>query len=368
MNGAATAGGSPEVLLAAIHDTRILERLDLPGWERLISCARRNAVLAYLAERAVSTRIIDDLPEIPRASLLAAQIAAARLAQLARWELDRVRRALSSMQIPLIALKGVAYIIRGMPHASTRVLSDVDVMVPLDRIEDAEHALVTAGWVGTTLDAYDQRYYRKWSHEIPPLQYPGRVLQVDVHHTICPPVSRLRPDPREFWASSEPSVEPGVRVLSPVDSVLHAVVHLFFDSDFNGRFRDLLDLHELCGAFASENGFWPALLLRARQQGLGRPLYYALVTLAKVLATPVPAWALVEAQQFRPSAIVDLGMTRTLNSVLMPVNPERWPPAHAGRLWLLYVRSHWTRMPVHLLVPHLVRKAGRRVYPSSANV
>jgi glutaconate CoA-transferase subunit A len=34
--------------------------------------------------------------------------------------------------------------------------------------------------------------------------------------------------------------------------------------------------------------------------------------------------------------------------------------------WLLYVRSHWLRMPPHLLVPHLVRKAWMRRFPAPA--
>jgi len=46
--------------------------------------------------------------------------------------------------------------------------------------------------------------------------------------------------------------------------------------------------------------------------------------------------------------------------VLTPIDPEPWPPLHAGKLWLLYVRSHWLRMPAHLLIPHLVRKSLRR--------
>ncbi|HVR93753.1 MAG TPA: nucleotidyltransferase family protein [Casimicrobiaceae bacterium] len=367
MNAGTKSRGTPAVLVQAILDPRSLARLDAPDWERLLSCARRNAVLAYLAERAAAAGIIDDLQEQPRAGLLAARMAAARLAQLARWELDRVRRVLRPAAIPMIALKGVAYILRGMPHASTRLLSDVDVMVPRDRIEDAEQALLTAGWKGTTLDPYDQRYYRKWSHEIPPLRYPGRMLDVDMHHTICPPVSRLRPDPEQFWANSEPSADAGIRLLSPVDSVLHAAVHLFFDSDFNGRFRDLLDLHELLAAFGAKDAFWSALLARAREQGLGRPLYYAFATLSSVLGTPIPPWALRQARQFRPPPLVNRWMTRTLNSVLTPADPERWPPAHRGRLWLLYVRSHWTRMPAHLLFPHLVRKSARRVHAAAVD-
>jgi len=359
---------APAILVNAILDPRSLADLDAASWERVLSCARRNAVLAYLGECASLAGVIDNLPEIPREYLLSARMSAARLAQLARWELDRVRRVLQAAGIPMMALKGAAYILRGMPHAATRLLSDIDIMVPPSHIAAAEQALLAAGWRATNVDPYDQRYYRKWSHEIPPLQYPGRLLAVDVHHTICPPVSRLRPDPEAFWIDSEARGDSDVRVLSPADSVLHAAVHLFFDSDFDGRFRDLIDLHELVVAFGADDAFWPRLVARAREQGLGRPLYYALQALSRVLGTPVPAVASQAAIEFRPPLPVAQWMNRTLANVLAPIDPQRWPPAHRGRLWLLYVRSHWLRMPAHLLVPHLVRKSLRRGRQGAANV
>lgn len=352
---------APALLVDAILAPERLAALDMAAWERLLACARRNAVLAYLAERAMRAGLIDSLPEAPRAALHSARTSAARLSQLARWELERVRRAFAPAAMPLIALKGVAYVVRGLPHATTRILSDIDVMVPRDRIGEAEQALVDAGWQGTKLDAYDQKYYREWSHEIPPLHYPGRLLSVDVHHTICPPVSRLRPDAAQFWADAEPCEIPGVRLLSPVDSVLHAAVHLFFDSDFDGRFRELVDLHELLTAFGGVSGFWDALIARAKMQGLGRPLYYTFVALTRVLRTPVPAAALAASRAFAPPPLTDRWMTNTLETVLTPVDPQIWPPANRARLWLLFVRSHWLRMPAHLLVPHLVRKSMRRV-------
>jgi hypothetical protein len=358
---------TPRALVEAILDPRLLVDLDMAEWERVLSCARRNAVLAYLAQRTVSAGVIDKLPEIPRTSLRSAMTAAARLAQLAQWELDRLRRVLQPAQIPVIALKGAAYVLRGMPHAATRLFSDVDIMVPAERIDDAERALLVAGWRGTLLDAYDQSYYRRWSHEIPPLQYPGRLLAVDVHHTICPPVSRLRPDPALFWANAEPSTTPGIRLLCPADSVLHAAVHLFFDSDFDSRFRDLIDLHELLTGFGGPDEFWSDLVAEARRQGLVRPLYYAFATLARVLRTPIPERARRDVLLFKPVGPVDAWMTGTLESVLTPADPERWPPAHRGRLWLLYVRSHWLRMPPHLLLPHLIRKSVRRSQPGAVD-
>jgi putative nucleotidyltransferase-like protein len=352
---------SPRLLLAAIHDPSMLERLTLPQWERLLACARRNAVLAYLAERASSSGILDALPERPRAAMQSARLAAARLAQLAQWELDRVRRVLAPVGVPIIALKGLAYIVRGLPHATTRLLSDIDILVPAAQIGAAERALIDAGWQSTKLDEYDQQYYRRWSHEIPPLQFPGRTLGVDVHHTICPPESRLRPDPERFWTASEPTEIAGVGVLSPVDGVLHAAVHLFFDSDFNTRFRELVDLDVLTTTFAARDSqFWPRLAARAREQGLGRPLYYALETLVFVLETPIPLDVRAEIASSRAAGPADAWMTRTLRKVLTPVDPAPWPPEHRFVLWLLYMRSHWLRMPPIALAAHLTRKALRR--------
>jgi len=367
MNAYRSEASAPSLLLQAAIDPRSMRQLELSAWEPLLSCGRRNAVLAYLAHKAEAANVLGDVPTGPRDAMRAAQTAAARLAQLALWEVDRVSRVLLRVGIPAIALKGAAYLLRGMPHAATRVLTDVDIMVPRERIDECERELLAAGWKGTKLDAYDQQYYRRWSHEIPPLQYPGRMLSIDIHHTICPPVSRLRPDPRAFWADSEPGDHRYVHLFSPVDSVLHAAIHLFFDSDLDGRFRDLLDLHEMLQTFGLREGFWEALLRRAKEQNLGRPLYYAVVTLQALLKTDIPEDVRRKVEQFRPPAAVDLWMRKTLTTLLTPVDPEPWPPPNRARRWLMFVRSHWLRMPPHLLIPHLLRKSLRRVSVEQAD-
>jgi len=353
-------GSAPAQLIAAIRDPGRLLDLDAKAWEAVLSCARRNGVLAYLASRAEMRGVTADLPPFARDALSSARLSAARIGQLALWELDRVGRVLRPARLDVVALKGVAYLLRGLRHASTRRMSDIDVMVRSESLPGAERALRTAGWTFANTDPYDERYYRTWSHELPPMQFPGRMLALDVHHTICPPASRLRPDPVSMWAKAEPAGKEGVYLLCPEDSVLHAAVHLFFDSDFDSRFRELVDLHELVTAFAESDGFWRRLLGRARELGLERPLYYALRALLDVLATPVPGEVLEETSSFGPPAPVAAWMRKTLATVLAPVDPEPWPPPHAVKLWLLYVRSHWLRMPAHALIPHLARKAMRR--------
>ena len=68
----------PHALLAAIAEPGRLHALDAAGWESLLSCARRNGVLAYLASRAEATGTLMQLPAFAQGALVSAQLSAAR--------------------------------------------------------------------------------------------------------------------------------------------------------------------------------------------------------------------------------------------------------------------------------------------------
>jgi len=116
--------------------------------------------------------------------------------QMVLREMLAVAKVLEPLGIPLIALKGAAYIAQGLRCADGRLPEDLDLMVPRDRLDEAERALVEAGWASQKTDAYDQHYYRAWSHELPPMRFAGHAIELDVHHTILPPVGRVHLDRR----------------------------------------------------------------------------------------------------------------------------------------------------------------------------
>jgi hypothetical protein len=41
-------------------------------------------------------------------------------------------------------------------------------LVPRERLDDVQEALLAAGWEWVKEDAYDDLYYRRWMHELPP--------------------------------------------------------------------------------------------------------------------------------------------------------------------------------------------------------
>ena len=51
--------------------------------------------------------------------------------------------------------------------------------------------MLDAGWERVkAADGYDDAYYRRWMHELPPLIHRDRDRMIDVHHTILPLTAR----------------------------------------------------------------------------------------------------------------------------------------------------------------------------------
>ncbi len=258
-----------------------------------------------------------------------------------------------------VLLKGAAYLCGGLPPARGRLFGDFDILVPQAELQAVESCLMTGGWISTERDAYNQRYYRQWMHEIPPLTHVRRGSTVDVHHTIAPPTSAFAVDGALLLAAARP-VGDGKQfwTLQPVDMVLHSAVHLMSEGEFDHGLRDLLDLLDLLQHFGQqEPGFWQNLLERAVQLRLQRPLHHVLMQINRLFGPCVPADMLRQVAYLSPPRWQQRCMNTLFTQVLRPNHPScdsRWTGLAR---WLMYVRSHALRMPLRLLIPHLLRKA-----------
>lgn len=336
-------------------------------WALLIGQARRTSLLARLARHCADHGGLDAVPEAPRRHLEGALKLAERQRHEVHWEVDEMARALVPLGVPVVLLKGAAYLLAGLPPARGRVFADVDVLVPRERIDAAEAALFAAGWLSDERDPYNQRYYRQWMHEIPPLRHVQRSTVIDLHHTIAPPTSRFRVDGARLLQRVRPLPDhPGLFVLAPEDMVLHSATHLFQEGEFPHGLRDLLDLRDLLTHFAREPGFWDALLARADELALRVPLHHALWHLQRLFGLVPPAAHAARVRALAPGWLPRTAMAWLLERALRPMHPSCDGPSVALARWMLYVRSHLLRMPPHLALPHLVRKAWMRRFPPEA--
>ncbi len=334
-------------------------------WEHLLSQARRTTLSARLARAAAEAEGDAVVPARVKPHLESASKVQQRVAQAMRIEVNRVAQALGRESIPCVLLKGAAYLYAGLPPARARVFGDIDVLVPQADIARAESALLGGGWISSDLGRYNQRYYREWMHEIPPLTHVTRGSIVDLHHTIVPPTSVFRVDGAALLAAARTvDRERDIRVLQPVDMVLHSAVHLFAEGEFDHGLRDLLDMRDLIVHFdSSDSDFWPSLLTRAADLGLQRPLHHALFHVERLFGPVVPAAMRSAVDGLRPPWLPRVLMAQLLGIALRPNHPSCHSPGEGLARWLLYIRSHWLRMPLRLLVPHLLRKAWMGRFP-----
>jgi hypothetical protein len=348
------------VLRQALVAPEILGNLPLSEWDPLLPKARSAGLLARLDVLLNERGLFKGVPDPVKPHLIAARRIANNENSIIRWEVNRIAHALPRQDIPIVLLKGAAYVMLELPVAHGRSSSDVDILVPKASIANVEKALIDHGWRHIKLDDYDQFFYRHWSHELPPLQHRDRGTIVDVHHTILPPTGRLHPEPEKLLAASVPLTGTRFSVLAPADMVLHSAAHAFQDGDLTRGLRDLVDIDDLLRHFsAAHAGFWDQLAYRAEELELSRPLYYALTWAKLYLQTPVPPRTIERSKAWRPAWPASLLMDAIVDNVIT-AGPWRkdWRLKLARQL--LYMRSHWLRMPPYLLIPHLLRKALRK--------
>lgn len=349
---------APSLLVEVLAAPGRVRLLDLPGWERLLrqaNSANVSAILVYLLEEH---GLLDAVPPQPREHLEAARIVALRHRRLAGYEVERIYSDLAHLGLPLILLKGAAYAVAGLPSGRGRLFSDIDILVPKDKLTAVESALMQSGWANTHHDAYDERYYRTWMHELPPMVHLRRGNAIDVHHAILPETAPVRTDPALLRAAARPIPGvPGVCTLCPQDMFLHSAVHLFFGGEFDQGLRDLFDLHRLATHFGAEPGFWDGLVARASALELTRPMFYALRYTSRTFGTPVPAEVLAAASAYGPPRVLLALMDALFLRALAPLHPECAARFDGAARFVLYVRGNWLRMPPLLLARHLFHKA-----------
>jgi hypothetical protein len=326
-------------------------------WGHLVAQGRATALLSSLGLLLEAEGVMSKVPGEVRRHLESDIRIHHKQCEGLYYELKWLRRAMANIGENVVLLKGTGYIVSGLPNAAGRLVSDIDLLVPKARLLEVENALERYGWESADLDLADQVYYRKWMHEIPPMIQAERGSVLDVHHTLLPPTANAKLDASKLFDSLL-EVQPGIYVLSPVDMVIHSATHLFHEGEFGHGLRDLLDLYRLMEHFSSKtDDFWEELALRAVELDMQRPLFYAFRYTHKFFSVSVPHQAYQIIGKGSPGTLGKLMMDFLFVRGFVPDHSSSQMPLMAQARFCLYVRSHYLRMPMHLLLPHLARKA-----------
>lgn len=343
-------------LLALLAEPNRVASFDEGEWSLLLAEARACDVLPRLA-----TRLLDDpgpevIPARFRRHLVAAVKQGEALIQDVRREMAFVSRALAEVGGALVLLKGGAYVMAGLPPARGRTFSDLDILVRRNQLPEAESALLLGGWAASDVDEYDQRYYREWSHEIPPMTHRDRQTTVDLHHSLVMPTCRIQIDSERMISDVVPL--PGLKSwwrLCDEDLVLHAASHLLLNSEFDHGLRDLGDIDLLLRHFERISpGFADRVLERAHIVGMGLMAEQCFALCRHFFRTPVLATA----------APISGPLLHLLAAATNTRHPDTRPPWQPLAETLLMIREVSLRLPPALLARHLGHKAMQALTPA----
>lgn len=318
-----------KLLACALADPASVLGLGETAWTELLCTAHAERLAATLAMRVDGL----DIPARAGAVLHNAKLGAEAGRVRGLWEVEMARRALASLDVPVVLLKGSAFIAGGLSAGQGRLVGDIDILVPRDRIADVEAAVLDAGWEWLKTDDYDDYYYRTWMHELPPMIHRDRDAMIDIHHTILPLTAQPKPDAAALMADSV-KLENGLRVLSPEDMVVHAAAHLLADGDLAGGLRNLWDIRCLVDEFPM-----PGLRERACHHGLATEIDRAL-RLVKVV--------------FEGERVINRVDYLYIQRLFARDGWGR--ETRKGLRFAFYLRSHLIRMPLPMLLRHLFVK------------
>lgn len=330
-----------EILLSSLKAPSTAPRLNTYEWNLILLYGHRTGLLGQLAEQLDATEINPEIPAPVRRAMDLELLTCKRRGDAALWELGTMRRAIPE-NIPLFVLKGCAYILADDRNHVGRRFSDIDLLVPENHIEQTEASLVAAGWKPTSVSDYDERYYREWMHEIPPMTHVRRQTALDLHHAIIPKVSPFS-FPIEIMLSRALELSSGVFILDPLDRIIHCAVHAFLEGVAEKALRDLYDLHCLTRQHCALDSQLTELLSRVDQLGLRQLVIPALAAAEDIFCDTH--------RLFRTDARATL-LSRAATTIF---SSSRIRAAIYSTGLLLH--SHWAKMPPSLLLKHYLHKA-----------
>ena len=264
-----------------------LPSLSEAQWQAMAAEALRYRLGPLTYKRITNGPRAQEIPESTREALRQAYIQNAfRNAILAR-ETGAAARALGERGIPVLLLKGqhLAYFEYADP--ALRSMADIDIMVPRDRLAEAESVLVGLGYGPDPRP--DLESYCAWSNHLAKLEKEEAEV-IELHYAIERPTSPFRIDPAALWARAVPSKHAGAAVwrLGTEDLLLHLCLHLAYHHQFDrAALKGLADMATVIARNETEID-WRSLVDRSAEWGATPFVRCSLELARRLLGAPVP--------------------------------------------------------------------------------
>jgi hypothetical protein len=170
-----------------------------------------------------------------------------------RHSLNVIISRLAERGIEAIVLKGADLAFSIWPHMATRQMHDIDIVVPVDRVNEAMDVLLRLGYQ-TTRDELSIEWHLKHTKEISALVEPRSGIEVEIHYRFFTPNPRIKIDESPFWKHTNAKDFGGVsaKVLADDELLVLLCLHVSVGHFLQDNIRSLLDIKLLIEARGSE--------------------------------------------------------------------------------------------------------------------
>lgn len=336
-----------------------VETFSLTDWNELVFILRKEKMLARFYDILERAQLATFVPPEASRHFTNARIVSRKQTELAKKEAAELSKALGNMCEFVVFLKGVAYSVTDNEASLGRVYSDIDLLVPKNTLVNVEQYLAVVGWKRKELEDYDEMYYRKWAHEIPPMQHGSRGTVLDIHHNFVPIVSGRGIDTRAFVEEYRVTHD-GVSVLTEPAMFFHSAIHLLFNEDMSSAFRDMTDLYLLSHSQPQE--FYLDVLEITEKHGFKKEciLAFHLLSIHFNIKFPLSVETSVN-EELKNISICELKLLKRLT---LPKHRLLADGELLFNQWLGEIRGHWMKMPLFVLTYHITIKSCRTIIQS----
>jgi len=207
-----------------------------------------------------------------------------------RHQLIEAVRALNTAGIKPLLLKGSGQLLQHIHNdIGSRIMSDLDMLIPIEQIPDATNALIDIGYREADIDYDTQKL-----HHCTPLIRPGDYGPIELHRrALHNEISHVLPT-RQIWEDAQLNSVDDIYFFlpSPTHSILICMLHSQkFNSQYDPRQFNLRALQDLAAIAMrySEEIDWSMIHCMTKDHGLNYLAGAHLLSAHRLLGMPLPS-------------------------------------------------------------------------------
>lgn len=339
-----------KLFLQILLDSQVLASLNEQGYDALLRILRQTDLVSSFGFLTKTHENQEVLPVYMQSHVNASKVFSDAQTRQVFSACALIKKAADDLGIELLFLKGAAYCLRQTQNSRGRLFSDIDILVKVEDLNTLESYLNANGWKSKELNDYDDKYYREWSHELPPFTHLATGVSLDIHHTLLPKVSHYRVDIEDLWRN-ELKLNSGFSVPNHAYLILHSAIHLLLNEDVEKGFRDLLDINLLIIEYMEDEDLerLKAVFCRSGFE-FEFDLLIELLNKCFDCRYKLPSTS--------PSYMLAFWCNAYYKSIF-PAMPELQTKTYRTLRLLVYIKGHLNKMPFRLFIKHIIYKASR---------